>query len=139
LRIEPRLDRELAQKALAERMDGLRSQRLDARNLRHAGAAVGVALAGRNAEEGSGRIDRPGDLFAIFESLRQLGQRLMNAIGDLARCFFGEGDQHDALRQQRLVAQQQLQHLGHDGRGLACSRSRFDDDVAPFRFAELKR
>ena len=138
LRIESGLDRKLAQKVLAERMDRLRAQRFDAPELRDAGAVIRVALSGRNFEQRRGGTDRPRNAFAGIESQRELGERLMNAIGDLARRFFREGDEDDALRRQRLVAEQQPQHLGHDRGGLAGAGAGFDDDVAAPRFVECE-
>jgi len=53
----------------------------------------------------------------------------MNAIGDLARRFFGEGHQNDALRRKTAVGQQELEHLGDDRRGLAGAGAGFDDQI----------
>ena len=103
LRIEPGLDRKLAQQGLAERVDRLRAQRLDAPELRDARAAMRVALSVRHFEQRRGGIDRPRNALAGIEAQRELGERLMNAIGDLAGRFFRERDEDDALRRQRLV------------------------------------
>src|ERR1700686_2143795 len=80
LRIESGLDRKLAQEALAERMNRLRPERLDAPGLCEAGAPVVGALAGGHFEGGSSRADGPGDLVAAVEANGQLGQRLVNAV-----------------------------------------------------------
>src|SRR5688572_12768332 len=132
LGIEPRFDRITAQNALAERMNRLRTDRVDASELFLTRAAIGVAHPIGHDEQRRFGADRPGDTFVVEMQL-ELGERGVNAIRDLPGSFLRERHQHDALRRQPFISQNELQHLGHDRGGFPGPRSRFDDEIAPDR------
>ena len=156
LRIEACLDRELPQERLAERVDGLRSEEVDTRELRAARAARSVV--GWDLHQRMGRVRRPrdgsfvwrrrsrrrclGEHVLLFRGPRRqdcrrhtqlrldFGQRGMDAVGDLSRRLLGECHQHDALGREVLVGEHQLQHFADDCRRLPGAGARFDDEVA---------
>jgi hypothetical protein len=123
LRIQPRLDRKRAQQRLAEGVDGLRAEGVD----------VGEVMGDRGARalrigDGDERVGGPdGPARDVFV---QLLERTPDPVRDLSRRFLGERHQHDALGSEVLVREHQLQHLGHDGGGLAGASAGFDDHVA---------
>src|SRR6185503_8679623 len=74
LRIEPRLDRELPQEALAEGVDGLGAEGVDAGQLLAAGAAPLVPPIVRHDKERARRAGRPGHGLVVKTRL-ELRQR----------------------------------------------------------------
>ena len=136
LRIDSRLDRILPQQRLAERVDGLRAEAVDARELPLDRLATRVALRRRDFEKGMIGIARPADAAFAFELRSNVVERVLDAVGNFARRFFGEGDQHNSLRRDIAFAQQKLEDFGDDGGGLASARAGLDDLVPPLWSAD---
>ena len=132
LRIDTGFDRILPKQRLTERMDRLRFQPVDARQLLRAGTPNRVLLFRSDFEQRLLRVGRPADPIA-FELQLHFGHRALDAICDLSCCLFGEGHQDDAFRRQLLVPQQQLQHLGDDGGGFPGACAGLDHNVPPRR------
>ena len=129
LRIEAGLDRIHPQQRLAEGVNRLRAQRVDPRELLGTGAAERLAAVGRHFEQRTRRAARPDDALVVETSV-QLDERVVDAIGDLARRFFGEGDEDDPLRRELFVP----------GRGSRDSGSNRNIDCwAPFTMALMPR
>src|SRR5205085_191441 len=69
----------------------------------------------------------------VAESHFQFCERGMNAVGNLAGCFFSERDENDSLRRHFLVLEHDPQHFGDDRRRLAGAGAGLDHEVAALR------